>query len=130
MIIFRQYDGKNVAIKFINYDEDDHAQGREMAISTILDHENVIICYGYYRPTELPSNINDGVSINCRHRGEQLVFVMEKADRDLEQYLQEHKDMSYQDRKNLIVQIVTGLVYLYNQHITLHDIKVYLHNTI
>ena len=131
MIIFRQYDGKSVAIKFINYDEDGHAQEREKKISTILDHENIITCYGYYRTTKPPRNINNGLPREYRrHRGEQLVFVMEKADCDLEQYLQEHEDMSYQDRKNLIVQIVTGLVYLYNQHITLHDLKVYLHNTI
>ena len=142
MIIFRQYDDKDVAIKFVNYIENDHAQEREndhaqecendhaqereKNISTILDHENIIICYGYYRTTTPPRNINNDLPRKYRrHRGEQLVFVMEKADRDLEQYLQEHEDMSYQDRKNLIVQIVTGLVYLYNQHITLHDLKVY-----
>ena len=116
LLTYSKYNGDNiVAIKFVNYDETDNAQKREMAISPILDHENVIKCYGYYRTKTFP-----------RGKGEQLVFVMEKADCDLEKYLQDHYDMSYEERKGLIFEIVTGLVYLYNQHITLHDLKVYL----
>ena len=131
MMISRQYNDDNndniiVAIKFVNYDETDNAQKREMEISPILDHENVIKCYGHYRTKTFPRNINDDLHGYPIHVGEQLVFVMEKADYDLEQYLQDHYDMSYEERKGLIFEIVTGLVYLYNQHITLHDLKVYL----
>ena len=127
LLTYSKYNGDNiVAIKFVNYDETDNAQKREMAISPILDHENVIKCYGHYRTKTFPRNINDGLHGYPRYVGEKLVFVMEKADCDLEQYLQDHYDMSYEERKRLIFEIVTGLVYLYNQHITLHDLKVYL----
>ena len=131
MMISRQYnddDNDNiiVAIKFVNYDETDNAQKREMEISPILDHENVIKCYGHYRTETFPRNINDDLHGYPIHKGEQLVFVMEKADYDLEKYLRNHGNMSYEERKGLIFEIVTGLVYLYNQHITLHDLKVYL----
>ena len=94
-----------------------------MNISPILNHENVIKCYGYYRTTRPPRKI--GVNGGNMSYSGHLVFVMEKADCDLRKYLTEHRDdLSYEDRKQLIIQIVTGLVYLYNQHITLHDIKV------
>ena len=84
----------------------------------------MIKCYGYYRTETFPRNINVGFHGYPRHKGEQLVFVMEKADCDLEQYIRNHGNMSYEERKRLIFEIVTGLEYLYQQQICHHDLKV------
>ena len=54
-----------------------------MAISTILDHENVIKCYGYYHTATPPRNINNGVPTCCRHYGGRYV-----VGRDIQDLLQ------------------------------------------
>lgn len=116
-----QYKGELVALKFMDMPNNDlNRLERERSIALSVDHPNVVKTYGYFTlDTPYRGIYNDG-----RHHGRQLVLVMKKADMNLQQYLNDHPDLSYQERKELIVKIAEGLVYLYNQFICIHDIKV------
>ena len=93
---------------------------RERSIALSVSHPNVVKTYGYFTLNTPPPGIyNDDRQHSC-----QLVLVMKKADMNLKQYLRSHPDLSYPERKEIIVKIAEGLVYLYNQFICVHDIKV------
>ena len=114
LVIHSLLDNKTVAIKFSKTNDSlKNAQKREKNISTIVDHRNIIQTYCYF------------YEFFPNHGGQHLALVMEKADCDLKNYLSKQRDLSYEDRKHLIVEIATGLDYLYDQHITLHDLKVF-----
>ena len=115
------YKGELVALKFMDVpNSNSNRVDRERSIALSVDHPNVVKTYGYFTMDTPPPGIyKDG-----RQHGRQLVLVMKKADMNLKQYLEVHPDLSYQERKELIVKIAEGLVYLYNQFICIHDIKV------
>ena len=127
VIICRTYNDHLVCIEFINYDPSSNAQKRLRDICVKVNHENIVKCYGYYRTTTFPRNINWNLPRDAeRHRGEQLVFVMEKADCNLNYYLRKN-ELSYEERKRLIVEIATGFEYLSKHLICHHDSKVCLY---
>ena len=116
-LIRSNYHNKPVVVKFVPYDNNDRKQKREQSISLKVNHRNIIRTYGSYRTTNLPRFFGTNI--------EQVAFVMDMADCNLKEYLEEHYNMSYEQRKHLIVEITSGLVQLYTYKITLHDIKVF-----
>ena len=117
-LMYREFNGSIVAVKLVPYNPHNAALRRELMISTTVQHNNVICTDHYYR-------------VYDEMQGEWLLaLIMERADCNLKQYLIDRRNLSYESRKKLVVEIATGLDYLYNQHITLHDIKVLLGNRV
>ena len=106
MSLGRTYRDVAVAIKKVQIDRS-REQEREVVISVILHHPNVVNTYGVYRQD------------NC------YFFVMERADVSLKTYLEaKEKELKYHHRKEIIYQIACGLNYTAEQCICHHDLKV------
>ena len=84
-----------------------HAQEREIQISIMLNHPNVICTHCIYMQDNY------------------YYFVMERADCSLKAYL-ENKDnhVTFQQRKWIIYQIACGLKYTAELCVCHHDLKV------
>lgn len=117
-----KYKGEHVALKFMNAPNNGQKNRveRELSIALSVDHPNVVKTYGYFTLVTPPPSIANNSNLS----GRQLVLVMKKADMDLDNYLKCHPNLSYPERKEIIVKIAEGLVYLYSQFICIHDIKV------
>lgn len=110
VFIYREYDGKTVAIKVLNASEmsdNDKSQLREIAVgASASNSKNLVTVYGY---------INDK---------SMTAIVMECGETDLEQYIKEGRFKTNKERVACLLQIASGIQQLHMQGIVDRDIKV------